>query len=368
MGGDLLLLFVGFLLTSVLGGLLGYLFQGRSWAHQHEVQRRDQERQQALRTFEEVSRLLDRRLYRVRRLYWAARSRALGTGDAADLAAAQAGYREVLFEWNDNLNRTLALVHTYFGSQVREQLEEEVYEGFATLGRGLEEIVRMVSAAGGERIEVPGFGYLVTRLSHRVYQLNVHMLGLLEADRIGRLAPRGAPAEPAPPALEPTLQIGDQGRAVRRLQRALHRSGERVAVDGRFGHETWTAVRSVQRAHRLDVDGIAGPGIWAALPQGGPMPLLRSGSSGDAVAALQRVLAEGAPTRWKVAPEAVTGTFDATTSAAVQAFQRWHALEADGLVGDHTWAAPVDDTGTSLEAAVGLEHVLAPERGAYSAR
>ena len=199
----------------------------------------------------------------------------------------------------------------------------------------------------------------MTRLSHRVYQLNVHMLGLLEADRIGRLAPRGAPAEPAPPALEPTLQIGDQGRAVRRLQRALHRSGERVAVDGRFGHETWTAVRSVQRAHRLDVDGIAGPGIWAALPQGGPMPLLRSGSSGDAVAALQRVLAEGAPTRWKVAPEAVTGTFDATTSAAVQAFQRWHALEADGLVGDHTWAAPVDDTGTSLEAAVGLEVLVA---------
>ena len=123
MGGDLLLLFVGFLLTSVLGGLLGYLFQGRSWAHQHEVQRRDQERQQALRTFEEVSRLLDRRLYRMRRLYWAARSRALGTGDAAELAAAQAGYREVLFEWNDNLNRTLALVHTYFGGEVRKSAE-----------------------------------------------------------------------------------------------------------------------------------------------------------------------------------------------------------------------------------------------------
>jgi hypothetical protein len=123
---DLLPLVVGFLLTSVLGGLLGYLFQRRSWAHQHEVQQRDQERQQALRTFEEVSRLLDRRLYRMRRLYWAARGRALGTSDQAELGSAQAGYREVLFEWNDNLNRTLALVHTYFGSQVREQLEEDV--------------------------------------------------------------------------------------------------------------------------------------------------------------------------------------------------------------------------------------------------
>ncbi len=358
MGRDLLPLVVGFLLTSVLGGLLGYLFQGRAWAHQHEVQQRDQERQQALRTFEEVSRLLDRRLYRMRRLYWTARGRALGTSDQAELESAQAGYREVLFEWNDNLNRTLALVHTYFGSQVREQLEDDVYEGFTTLGRGLDEIVRMVLAAGDKPIEVPTFGYLVNRLSRRVYQLNVHMLSLLEDDRIGRLAPRGSPPKAAPPAGEPQLQIGDQGAAVRRLQRALHRAGEKVAIDGRFGQETWAAVRSVQRARRLDVTGIAGPGTWSALPSGGPMPLLRNGSRGDAVAALQRVLGEDAPARWKVAPEAVTGTFDASTSAAVQAFQQWHDIEADGLVGDRTWAAPVNDVGTSLEVAVGLEHVV----------
>ena len=238
MGGDLLLLLVGFLLTSVLGGLLGYLFQGRSWAHQHEVQRRDQERQQALRTFEEVSRLLDRRLYRMRRLYWAARSRALGTGDAAGLAAAQAVYREVLFEWNDNLNRTLALVHTYFGGQVREQLEEEVYEGFATLGRGLEEIVRMVSAAGGERIEVPAFGYLVTRLSHRVYQLNVHMLGLLETDRTA-LWPRGA--------LRPSPRRRPSSRPSRSATRAGPSAGSSGPSTGAASGSPSTAASATRR-------------------------------------------------------------------------------------------------------------------------
>jgi peptidoglycan hydrolase-like protein with peptidoglycan-binding domain len=358
MGRDLLPLVVGFLLTSVLGGLLGYLFQRRTWEHQHDMQQRDQERQQALKTFEEVSRLLDRRLYRMRRLYWAARSRALGTSDRAELASALAGYREVLVEWNDNLNRTLALVHTYFGSQVREQLEDDIYEGFATLGRGLDEIVRMVSAAEDKRIEVPNFGYLVNRLSRRVYQLNVDMLELLEDDRIGRLAPPGSRAEAPSPTGEPRLQIGDQGRDVRRLQRALHRAGETVAVDGRFGQETWAAIRSIQRARGLDVDGIAGPDIWAALPSGGPMPLLRNGSRGEVVASLQRVLAEGAPARWKVAPEAVTGTFDASTSAAVRAFQQWHGVEADGQVGDHTWTAPVNEAGTTLEVAVGLEHLV----------
>ena len=73
MGQQLLLLVTGFVLTSVLGGLLGYWLQSRSWAHQHDVQRRDEERQHALKTFEEISLLLDRRLYRMRRLYWAAR-------------------------------------------------------------------------------------------------------------------------------------------------------------------------------------------------------------------------------------------------------------------------------------------------------
>jgi hypothetical protein len=363
MGKDLVPLVVGFLLTSVLGGLLGYLFQQRAWSHQHQLQQRDQERQQAVRTFEEVSRLLDRRLYRMRRLYWAARRRALGTGDQAELASAQAGYHEVLFEWNDNLNRILALVHTYFGSRIREQLEDDVYEGFATLGRGLEEIVRMVSAAEGKHIEVPTFGYLVNRLSRRVYQLNVDMLERLESDRIGRQVPPPAPAvaappNGAPPKEAPALQIGDRGRDVRCLQRALHRAGETVTVDGRFGHETWAAVRSVQRAHGLNVDGISGPGTWAVLPAGGAMPLLGNGSHGEVVAALQRVLTEGAPGRWKVAPRSVTGSFDASTSAAVQAFQQWHGVEADGLVGDRTWAAPVNDAGRTLEVAVGLEHVV----------
>ena len=64
----------------------------------------------------------------------------------------------------------------------------------------------------------------------------------------------------------------------------------------------------------------------------------------------------GKPVLQIVSPQAVTGVFDAATSAAVQAFQRWSGITADGLVGDQTWAAPAGDTGTSLEESVGLEH------------
>jgi len=372
---QLLLLVVGFALTSVAGGALGSWFQRRAWAHQHEIQLRDEERQReaqrqdeehqrALKTFEEVSQLLDRRLYRMRRLYWAARETAAGTGDLERLAAARADYRAVLAEWNDNLNRNLALVETYFGTPARNAMSGQIYEGFAALGRGLEEIVKMASAAADGPVEVPRFGYRVTRLSRAVYALNLQMLRQLRDGSIGRAAARemnqaapreSAAAEGAPDGM-PLLQIGDQGRNVRRLQRALRRAGQDIRIDGLFRQETWRAVCSLQRSRGLDVDGIAGPLIWAVLPPDVQMPLLRLGSQGDAVARLQQVLTEQAPGRWDVAPQAVTGVFDAATSAAVLAFQRWSGITADGLVGDQTWAAPAAGTGMSLEESVGLEH------------
>jgi hypothetical protein len=220
---QLLLLIVGFVLTSVAGGALGSWFQRRAWAHQHEIQLRDEERQRevqrrdeehlrALKTFEEVSQLLDRRLYRMRRLYWAAREVAAGTGDLERLAAARADYRAVLTEWNDNLNRNLALIETYFGTPARNVMSGQIYEGFAALGRGLEEIVKMASATGGSPIEVPRFGYRVTRLSRAVYALNLQMLRQLRDDSVGRAAPQ-----------EVSQAVAQEKRPLRRSARQLRR-------------------------------------------------------------------------------------------------------------------------------------------------
>jgi hypothetical protein len=41
---QLLPVVVGFVLTGVIGTFLGYQLQNRAWAHQHEVQRHDEER------------------------------------------------------------------------------------------------------------------------------------------------------------------------------------------------------------------------------------------------------------------------------------------------------------------------------------
>ena len=71
----------------------------------------------------------------------------------------------------------------------------------------------------------------------------------------------------------------------------------------------------------------------AVLGDGGPMAPLRLGSSGDAVADLQRLL-EGAGF-----PCACDGQFGPNTEAAVRAFQGACGLVTDAVVGPATWRA-----------------------------
>ena len=134
-----------------------------------------------------------------------------------------------------------------------------------------------------------------------------------------------------------TLEQGDTGSAVVQLQRALG-----IPADGEFGPMTDAAVRRFQKRHGLTVDGVVGPATWAALggssssgggsrtpaPSSVGTPLLRIGSTGSAVVALQRALRISAD-----------GEFGRQTQAAVVSFQRRHGLEADGVVGPRTWSA-----------------------------
>lgn len=63
----------------------------------------------------------------------------------------------------------------------------------------------------------------------------------------------------------PLLVRGDKGDLVARLQAALVRSGEKIAVDGDFGPRTEAAVLRFQSRQGLSVDGMVGAETWGAL-------------------------------------------------------------------------------------------------------
>jgi peptidoglycan hydrolase-like protein with peptidoglycan-binding domain len=158
---------------------------------------------------------------------------------------------------------------------------------------------------------------------------------------------------------QPTIGPGATGEVVRRLERALRRTpDEAIAVDGIFSAQVETAVKEFQQGAGLAVDGIVGPLTWNALPDGGPMPTLEEGASGDVVRSLQTVLTNGAPGEWGTTPQGVDGHFGPHTKASVEAFQSWGGVPVDGIVGDQTWSVSLHAASRTLETAVGLNFVI----------
>ena len=158
---------------------------------------------------------------------------------------------------------------------------------------------------------------------------------------------------------QPTIGPGATGAVVRRLQRALRRTPDLgLAVDGIFSSQLEAAVKQFQQGAGLVVDGIVGPLTWNALPDGGPMPTLKEGDSGDVVRSLQTVLTNGAPGEWGTTPQGIDGYFGPHTKASVEAFQSWGGVAADGVVGDETWSVSLHAASRTLETAVGLNFVI----------
>jgi len=191
------------ILTTLLAALLAYFFQNRSWNHQHQVQTAEQqyqlraqlmeqERERAVLIFDEVSRLMDKRLYRLRLLHWRLKSGHDGTGRPAETAERFEEYRQVLYEWNDSINRNLALVQRYFGPAMRDQLDYHVGASFASLGRTMEKWWKTASAAPPP--DQADVATRLTRLSNLIYSFNLDMIRAIQAGTIATRIPEQLPA------------------------------------------------------------------------------------------------------------------------------------------------------------------------------
>ena len=184
---------VGFALTTVAGGWWAARLQERSWARQNDVRLREAESERAGTACQDLMLLLDRRLYRMQRLMWAATvDSASGVGDD-EIERRRQEYVEVLFAWNDRLNTNLSVIGSYFGDDARISLDG-LYEDFARVGKEVEAVVR--AARSGENASdivnrvAPQFeGRAAGSLNDRVYQFGLLLMSQLREGRVGRYAP-----------------------------------------------------------------------------------------------------------------------------------------------------------------------------------
>lgn len=213
--------------------------------------------------------LLDRRLYRMKRVYWSAKRIAPAPAGKRDLETARVACQAVVEGWNDNLNRLLALVQTHFGKPMRERLQLELYNTYAAVGEELDCFVREVSVAERGPVRVRPIGRRLNDLGHRVFAFNLLMLAALEREQVGRKCGDTAavPWDPLP------IRFGVDGPIIGRVQVALRTQGStNLVVDSHFGQGTDDALRGFQRRHDLTPDGVAGPRTLNALglTDGGP--------------------------------------------------------------------------------------------------
>lgn len=168
------------------------------------------------------------------------------------------------------------------------------------------------------------------------------------------------------------LQIGSAGADVRTIQRELNRISANYpaiprigSVNGVFDAATRNAVIVFQQIFGLAVDGVVGKQTWYKLKYiyNGVKNLseiysegltisevervfssvLRQGDRGIAVRTIQYYLNFIGQFNDSLSIDvAEDGVFGPATKRAVEAFQRYYGLTADGIVGRNTWNAVID--------------------------
>ncbi len=128
---ELIIFFIGFVMTSLVGSYVAFEFQNRSWENQHKVELIDYERQQAIQVFLDISSIMDNRLYKMRKVYWGKRFDV----DQNVLDSRNNKYDEILDIWNSNLNKNLALLERYFGVKNRYYFEFILHKNFFELSK-----------------------------------------------------------------------------------------------------------------------------------------------------------------------------------------------------------------------------------------
>lgn len=198
MADELLPLIIGFLLTTVLGGLLGSWLQRRTWDHQQEVQLREEELRRADEICQRVSKLLDKRLYRMQRVYFALATKSEVPGRAARIKKSIEEYNVILYKWNDTLNVNLALMGTYFGETARDWLDTQIYENYKQVGGELEDYYQRMTQGTLDEHSLERIKVNLQALRSQVYRLGVFMMTQLREGNVGRKAPEPVESSPSP--------------------------------------------------------------------------------------------------------------------------------------------------------------------------
>ncbi len=271
------------------------LVQTRTWKLQERSKLAESERLAAKAVFEDLSGLMDKRIYRTRSVVWALDRSQLDLRAESQVSERWAELREVVTEWNDRLHRNLALTLNYFGKEMHQYLENTIYEEFKRIHAALrDEYIHARLDPQSPQASI-SLTTDLDRLADFIYSFNAGMITHIQRGLVGRFNSQTPTGESSGRGIlisakrarrEFPLWPGAffaEGRtpgavfksdAVKAIQQILNHlpdsqgACEELTVDGTFGRRTTAAVMRFQEHRSLAVDGRVGRQTWEALMEG----------------------------------------------------------------------------------------------------
>lgn len=178
MATALVSLFVGFILTGIVGTWLSQRWQHRSWINQQQILGEEKSYQDLKTVWDEVTTLSGKRQWRMRRLLYSIKAMNI---EEADVHLQE--YRDVISEWNEK-QKSFEVRLTLFASYNFTTRLEKLSAAFTELGAELERSYRnRFKGIADDPRELAHLDSSMNLLNHVIFQFNRDVLRAVERKR-----------------------------------------------------------------------------------------------------------------------------------------------------------------------------------------
>jgi hypothetical protein len=178
---ELLLLVLGFVFTTLVGTTLTFVYD----EFRERAKLREQRRAEATEVFENLSRLMDTRLYRWRQVAWAVED----GKPVPEIVSKYNTYQQALFDWTYTLNRNRSLVCRYFGPEAGTVFEREIITGFNEIQAALRTRLQTNLSTLPTSISRDSLNYIADPLNVSIYLFNNELAEGIRAGDLGSSDP-----------------------------------------------------------------------------------------------------------------------------------------------------------------------------------
>jgi len=182
---------LNFGLITLVGGFLTFLYQYfqedrrvKADKRQAEMNILEQRRTQATVLFNEISPLIDTRLYTWRRVAWGLQDRIAEDS----LRSRYNEYIQVFYTWNHNLNKNRALICRFFGPELGSKFEDYIVPEFIELHKSIIFLYRLPRSLR-PIIYTDSLNSLADPLNDDIYEFNNAMAELIRSGNVGLTDP-----------------------------------------------------------------------------------------------------------------------------------------------------------------------------------